>query len=113
MVMRGWQARLKISLEMAHEIVQAAVQLNDKSVQPSFSSPYLLSSSLRSVQLYSELADLGRLPRTVFSPLPTAPIRRPRGADRDPTRSHADTSNQNFPKLCEKSSPVVRDAVSL
>ena len=74
---------------MAHEIVQAAVQLNDKSVQPSFSSPYLLSSSLRSVQLYC----FGT--RRPWTPpphrvLPTAPIRRPRGADRDPTRIRED-----------------------
>ena len=70
MVMRGWQARLKISLEMAHEIVQAAVQLNDKFVQPFFITiPTVVDvvSPLR----YSELAaDLGRLPRTVYSLLP-------------------------------------------
>ena len=71
MVMRGWQARLKISLEMAHEIVQAAVQLNDKSVQPFFITiPTVVVSPLRIMAPYSELADLGRLPRTVFSPLP-------------------------------------------
>ena len=72
MVMRGWQARLKISLEMAHEIVQAAVQHNDKSVQPFFITiPTVVDvvSPLRYSE-NSELADLGRLPRTVYSLLP-------------------------------------------
>jgi hypothetical protein len=76
MVMRGWQARLKISLEMAHEIVQAAVQHNDKSVQPFFITiPTIVVSPLR----YSELADLGRRPRTVCSPLPPFADREPIG----------------------------------
>lgn len=73
MVMRGWQARLKISLEMAHEIVQAAVQHNDKSVQPFFITiPTVVVSPLRAPVLripqFGTRRPRGRLPRTVYSP---------------------------------------------